>query len=166
MIPCIISIILMAITLKNPWPSLKVSAFDQSSYLKNNDLILFSKRKTSEQLNNEVNFPFGSTFKSIILVPEEPVSLQKTTVLSPRLQLYTDLTDSIASILYVSSEDIGTPRIVLSNLCNNMVKEYPVSIKVGSEIEVNISDLPSGIYFYTVITNDAKALAEKLSLVN
>ena len=106
--------------------------------------------------------PFPSNTKS---APEGVTLQQATSLKSYLLQSYPNPTQGIATIPYVLEEDAMNAKIVLSNLMNSIMREYPLHDKGKSGIEINMSDLPSGIYFYSLIINNTKVDGKKLLLV-
>jgi len=110
-------------------------------------------------------FPLTPTLKSTLAVVEEPVRPQFGTLKSQLQQSYPNPTQGVVTFPYMLADDALDAKIVLSNVMNGIIKEYPLYNKGKSSIEINISDLPSGIYFYGLIINGAKADSKKLLLV-
>jgi alpha-tubulin suppressor-like RCC1 family protein len=82
------------------------------------------------------------------------------------LQNYPNPTQGITTIEYYLSEDANDASIVIYNLFDVPVKLYQIPDKGNSGIEINIQDLPSGVYSYILLLNGVRADSKKLLLNN
>lgn len=73
---------------------------------------------------------------------------------------YPNPASTVARIDYSLPAGMENSHLVISNLLGAKVKEIPVSSLQG-RIDIPVSDLPNGIYFYTLKTQNNLAITQK-----
>jgi alpha-tubulin suppressor-like RCC1 family protein len=81
------------------------------------------------------------------------------------MQNYPNPVKSTTIIPYFLDNNTKHARIELYHLINGTVKEYQISGKGMSSLEINIQDLPSGVYSYTLFVNGKKKDVKKMVVV-
>jgi alpha-tubulin suppressor-like RCC1 family protein len=77
-------------------------------------------------------------------------------------QNYPNPTQGFAIIDYCLSADANDAKIIIYNTSNTVVKQYSIADKGSSNIEVDLQDHPSGVYFYVLYINGTKVDQKKL----
>ncbi len=69
------------------------------------------------------------------------------------------------SLKYDLNEYVQTAKVVMYDMLGKAVKEIPVNDRQGV-LKINIEDLNAGVYFYSFIINNNKAISTKKIVVN
>jgi len=96
--------------------------------------------------------------------PAEYDSKQINTPRSYLFQNYPNPAQDITTIDYFLYEDANDASIIIYNLLNAPVKQYPISNIGKSGIKADLQDLPSGIYFYVLLVNGERVDKKKMVL--
>jgi len=87
---------------------------------------------------------------------------QANTSIPSLFQNYPNPTQGIAIIDYCLSADANDAKIVMYNMSNVAVRQYSIADKGSSNIEVDLQDQPSGVYFYVLYINGTIVDQKKL----
>ncbi len=80
------------------------------------------------------------------------------------VQNYPNPAQDVTTIDYFLSEDVINAGIVIYDLLNAPVKQYTISNKGKSSIEIDLQDLKSGIYLYVLFVNGERTDIKKMVL--
>ncbi len=79
-------------------------------------------------------------------------------------QNYPNPTSGITTVDCYVSENAGNARIMVYNMSGILVGQYPVAGTGNSSVTLDLQDLPSGVYFYSM-NADGNAVTERKRLV-
>ena len=79
-------------------------------------------------------------------------------------QNYPNPSTGITTIDCYVSDNPGDARLVVYNMSGIIVHQYPIASKGNSSVTLDLQNLPSGIYFYS-LTIDGNTVADKRRLV-
>lgn len=80
-------------------------------------------------------------------------------------QNYPNPTTGSTVITYHLAANTNNAKIIIYSFTGNIIKEYPIYGQGNSSIEINMTNLPSGIYSYALFIDNSKIDLKKLLLV-
>ena len=102
--------------------------------------------------------------KSAEMKLEEPILQPSVSLHSILFESYPNPTQGDATINYVLAKDANNAKIVVSNLFDMVIREYPV-YEGTTSLKIDIQNLPAGIYLYSLMVNGVKIDVKKLLLI-
>lgn len=118
-------------------------------------------------LINPVTEPEIGSLQSFVVVYKNLLSLDKPVKQSNRttsLEVYPNPANYNTTINYTLASNYSSGKIIIRNMIGQELKSIPISGGSSAKQVVSTSDLPNGVYFYSIV-GDGKTISTKKLIV-
>lgn len=135
-----------------------------SGYIKPNG---YSGTSNISYIFYDVNNPLDSSFINISFIVSASTGIDESTtgyeVISPA---FPSPASNMVSIKFEINDLKHDPKIAVYNMAGAVVKEFELNENINETVTFSVSDLPSGVYFYSLILNGERTKTRKLIIAH